>query len=60
LLKFGPNYTLFRLNAYTPAGKAGFNEIKDKLRADLTAEKTNRLRAQFNQRLHKKAHVQEL
>ncbi len=58
LLQFGPNYTLFRLNAHVPAGKAEFAAVKTQLRSDLQRAKYERLRADLNQKLRKNAQVQ--
>jgi parvulin-like peptidyl-prolyl isomerase len=60
LLQLGNFYTCFRLNAYTPAGKFTFAQVKDKLRQDLEREKNERLRAELDQKLRQNAKVQEL
>jgi hypothetical protein len=60
LLQFGTNYTLFRMNGYTPAGKDGYQAVEAKLRADLQKTKVNQLRTKLNQRLQKNAKVEVL
>lgn len=60
LLQFGANYTLFRLNGRTPAGKVKFDEVKAKLQADLQKSKADQLRADLNKRLRRNANVEAL
>jgi peptidyl-prolyl cis-trans isomerase C len=60
LIQLGGNYTLFRLNAHTPAGKVPFEEVKNKLRTDLEKAQTEKLRADLNKRLRQNAKVEEL
>jgi parvulin-like peptidyl-prolyl isomerase len=60
LIQLGDRYTLFRLNAHTPAGKKGFEEVKDKLRSDMEKSRYNELRTQLNKKLSQNAKVQEL
>lgn len=60
LLQLGPNYTIFRLNGRTPAGKAKFDEVKAKLQSDLQKSKTDQLRAGLNKRLRQSAKVETL
>jgi peptidyl-prolyl cis-trans isomerase SurA len=60
LLQFGPNYTLFRLNAHTPAGKVPFDEVKATLRSNLQKTKVTQLRSELNRRLQKNAKVEVL
>ncbi len=60
LLQFGPNFTLFRLNAHTPPGITEFDAVRTKLRADLQKAKSEQLRAALNQRLRKDANVKVL
>jgi parvulin-like peptidyl-prolyl isomerase len=60
LIRLGNNYTLFRLNAHTPAGKAGFEQVQKQLMATLQKEKYGRLRAELNQRLKKAARIEIL
>jgi peptidyl-prolyl cis-trans isomerase SurA len=58
LLQFGPNYTMFRLNAYTPPGRESFAAAKSKLMADLQKAKYERLRADLHKALRKSANVE--
>ena len=60
LLQLGPNYTLFRLNAHTPAGKADFAAVKTQIQSDLQKAKYNELRAELHKRLRKTAKVEML
>jgi hypothetical protein len=60
LLQFGTNYTLFRLQAYTPAGKISFQEARKQLLTDLQKTRANQLQTGLNQRLQKNAKVQIL
>ena len=60
LLQFGPNYTLFRLNAHTPAGKADFAAVKTQVQSDLQKARYNKLRAELHKRLRKSAKVEVL
>jgi peptidyl-prolyl cis-trans isomerase SurA len=60
LLRLGPNYTLFRLNAHTPAGKADFAAVQTQVQSDLEKARYNELRAQLHTRLRKNAKVEVL
>jgi parvulin-like peptidyl-prolyl isomerase len=60
LLQLGNFYTFFRLNAHTPAGKAPFELVKDRLRQNLEKEKYERLRAGLDKKLRQNAKVEEL
>jgi parvulin-like peptidyl-prolyl isomerase len=60
LLQFGSNYTLFRLNSHTPAGKAEFAAVKSQIQSDLQKARHNELSAQLHQRLRKNAKVEVL
>jgi parvulin-like peptidyl-prolyl isomerase len=60
LIQLGNAYTLFRLNAHTPAGTTPFEEVKAKLMTDLQKEKNERLRADLNKRLRKTAKIEVL
>jgi hypothetical protein len=60
LLQFGPNFTLFRLNGHTPAGKTDFSAAKAQIQSDLQKAKTNELRADLHKRLRKNAKVEVL
>lgn len=60
LIQLGDAYTLFRLNAHTPAGKASFASVEKQLILDLQKDKYNRLRSALDNRLRKNAKVEEL
>lgn len=60
LLQFGPNYTLFRLNDYIPAGRSEFSAIKAQVRSDLQKTKYERLRGELYKKLRKSAKVEVL
>ncbi len=60
LMQFGPNYTLFRMNSHTPAGRTSFEEVKGKLQTELQNSKMNQLRSDLNRRLHKDAKIELL
>lgn len=53
-------YTIVRLNAYTPASKRSFDQVKGELRPELQKEKYERLRADLGKRLRAKAKVETL
>ncbi len=58
LIQLGPNYTLFRLNAHSPAGKVRFEEVKEQLIKKLEKAKYERLRADLNKKLRKDAKIE--
>jgi peptidyl-prolyl cis-trans isomerase SurA len=60
LIQLGPNYTLFRLNGHTPAGKAKFTAVQAQIQADLQKARYNDLRAELHKRLRKNAKVEVL
>ena len=60
LIQLGNAYTMFRLNAHTPAGMRPFVEVKAQLMTDLRKDKNERLRADLNRRLRKTAKIEEL
>ncbi len=60
LIQLGNAYTMFRLNAHTPAGTRPFAEVKVQLMKDLQKEKNEQLRADLNRRLRKTAKIEEL
>ena len=60
LLQFGPNFTLFRLNGHTPAGKADFAAVKAEIVTELQKSRTEGLRAELHKRLRKDAKVEVL
>src|SRR5208282_1024188 len=45
ICQFGPYYTIFRLQARTPAGKAPFEQARTQLQDDMHKERYNTLRA---------------
>jgi parvulin-like peptidyl-prolyl isomerase len=60
LMQFGPNYTLFRLNEHTPAGRAKFEDVKKELQSNLQKSRLNELRSEFGKRLRKNAKIELL
>lgn len=60
LIQLGPAYTLFRLNAHTPAGITPFAQVKVKLMSDLQKKKTEELRANLDKKLRKTAKIEVL
>jgi parvulin-like peptidyl-prolyl isomerase len=60
LIQLGPNYTLFRLNGHTPAGKAAFTAVKAQIVSELQKTRTEELRADLHKRLRKNAKVEVL
>ncbi len=60
LIQLGTAYTLFRLNAHTPAGTAPFEEVKAKLVTDLQKQKNEQLRKELSKRLRKTARIEVL
>ena len=60
LFQFGSNYTLFRLNAHTPARKVSFQEARGQVQNDLHKAKVSQLRADLDHRLQKSAKVEIL
>ena len=53
-------YTIIRLNAHTPARTQSFQEVSKALRAQMRAQKTERLRHDLDARLRKTAKIEEL
>jgi parvulin-like peptidyl-prolyl isomerase len=60
LIQLGNAYTLFRLNAHTPAGTSPFEEVKPKLITDLQKQKNEQLRKELSKRLKKTARIEVL
>lgn len=60
LFQFGPNYTLFRLNEHTSAGKVPFPQVKSQVRTDLEKARVEQLRSELNKRLRDNARVEVL
>ena len=60
LVQVDGNYVVFRMNRHVPAGKVSFDEIKDKLRAELQKRKADEVRAEFGKKLRKNASIETL
>ena len=60
LIALDGNYTIFRLEAKTPAGTTPFADVKAQLQSDMQKEKTQQLRSALNQKLRKSATVETL
>jgi parvulin-like peptidyl-prolyl isomerase len=60
LIPLGTAWTIIRVNAHTPPGKATFAEVKAKLTDDLQKQKYEHLRVGLDKRLHEGAQIQEL
>jgi len=60
LIPLGNAYTIFRLEARTPAGVTPFIDVKAKLESDMQKEKTQQLRSALNQKLRKNATIETL
>jgi parvulin-like peptidyl-prolyl isomerase len=60
LIQLGNAYTVFRLEAHTPAGSVPFAEVKDKLQSDLQNEKVEQLRSSLGNKLRKNARIERL
>ena len=60
LIQLGNNYTIFRLEARTPAGTTPFAEVKANLQATLQKQKTEQLRSSLAERLRKNAKIETL
>ena len=60
LIQLDNNYTIFRLQARVPAGTTPFDEVKEKVRADMQKQKTEQLRSALAQRLRKNAKIETL
>ncbi len=60
ILQIEQAYTIVRLNKHVLAGKMSFTDIKDKLKKELEAKKTENLRAALNKGLRSKAKVEVL
>jgi parvulin-like peptidyl-prolyl isomerase len=60
LILLGNNYTIFRLNAFTPAGRTPFAEVKDKLLSDMQKERTEKVRAALAEKLRQNATIERL
>jgi parvulin-like peptidyl-prolyl isomerase len=60
LIQLGPYYTIFRLEARTPAGTKPFAEVKDKLQSEMQKEKTEQVRSAFAKKLSQNAKIETL
>ena len=60
LIVLDGNYTIFRLEARTPAGTTPFADVKTQLQSDMQKEKTQQLRSSLNQKLRKSATIETL
>jgi parvulin-like peptidyl-prolyl isomerase len=60
LIPLGTAWTIVRVNAHTPPGKAKFADVKATLIADLQKKKYEQLRVGLDKRLHQNAQIQEL
>ena len=60
ILQIEQAYTIVRLNKHVLAGKMSFTDIKDKLKKELEAKKTENLRAALDKGLRSKAKVEVL
>ncbi len=60
LIQLGNNYTIFRLEARTPAGIKPFAEVKAKLQSDMQKEKTQQLRSALSKKLSRNARIETL
>lgn len=59
LIQLDQAYTIVRLNAHTPAGKAKFEDVRPGLEKELHEAKRNQLRAALDTRLRQTAKVEE-
>lgn len=60
LLQLGPNFTLFRMNAHTPAHKDTFPAVQKQIQAELQKVRVQQLQAELHQKLRKNAKVEVL
>ena len=60
LIPLGTAWTILRVNAHTPAGKATFAQVKARLMGDLQKQKYEQLRVGLDKRLRVNAQIQEL
>ena len=60
LIPLGTAWTIIRVNAHTPPGKATFDAAKAELMADMQKRKYEQLRVGLDKRLHLNAQIQEL
>jgi parvulin-like peptidyl-prolyl isomerase len=60
LIQMGNYYSIFRLEARTPAGTTPFAEVKAKLQSDMQKKNTEQLRSALAQKLGKNAKIETL
>jgi PPIC-type PPIASE domain/SurA N-terminal domain len=60
LIHLGNYYTIFRLEARTPAGTTPFAEVKAKLQSEMQKKNTEQLRSALAQKLRKNAKIETL
>ncbi len=60
LIQLGNDYTMFRLNAHTPAGTQPFAEVKVQLMKDLQKEKNEQLASRSEHGVRKTAKIEVL
>jgi peptidyl-prolyl cis-trans isomerase SurA len=60
VLQLGNAFTILRLTAYMPAGRAKFADVKSDLIQKLQKEKIEKLRAALDRRLRQNARIQEM
>ena len=60
VIQVGQNYVVFRMNRHIPAGILSFEQVKDKLRADLQKRKTNDVRMALDKKLRQNAKIETL
>jgi parvulin-like peptidyl-prolyl isomerase len=60
LIQLGAYYTIFRLEARTPAGTTPFTQVKAKLQSDMEKERTQQLRSALAQKLSRNAKIEKL
>ena len=53
-------FTIVRLQAHTPAGKAKFEDVKAQLQKELQQKKTNQLRTDLDKKLQQNAKIEEM
>lgn len=59
LIQLDQAYTIVRLGAHTPAGKASFAEVKEQLGKELQKNRTNQLRTALDNKLRQNAKIEE-
>lgn len=59
LIQLDQAYTIVRLNAHTPAGKAKFEDVRPQLEKELHETRRNQLRAALDTKLRQSARIEE-